>query len=627
MATQKEVEYGIAKIYIAAFNRVPDLGGLLNWESQYTSGKMNYTQIAEVFTNQAEYIAKYPTSLTDSEYISKIYLNVFGRTADAGGLENWVNQLVHSDITGFNRGNIMNSMLDAASTDGNEDGLRLTNQAKFGVDAVNNGKDPDASTLLLSEITSNSSTITEATAMLEDTVSPTITNIAIAAGNYTTGGIIDITVSFSENIVVQGVDSTFTLNIGSYAKKAIYASKTSNSITYKYTVEDGIAETEKSVSAAVNGLSLNTTTIKDVSYRTADLTSALVSNASATITDTVPPSIVINSASYTSNADRLILYGSGFLSILEQNETSSTDVTSRLDFTKLIWDIDGDYDTVAETDTDPAIANVNFASSDIKLLKLVSDTEISIILTSTAGAALESTPNYGYATLGTGADTLDVLAGFTQDTVGNISLDAIKNNIIVGIDGIFWGSSDNNTITGTTNGDTMYGQDGTDILYGLSGNDTLSGGNGDDTLSGGLGIDTMTGGAGADKFVFLENTTDSIPLFSSVEGIDKITDLLLNGTSADRIDLVSTVSTVNASISGSASQSTFIGNINTLFISTGAVISKDISATLIVISGGDLSGNSYIAVDVNADDQFTASDFIVNVTGVTITDFSVGAFI
>ncbi|WP_041672306.1 DUF4214 domain-containing protein [Sulfurimonas denitrificans] len=80
----------ITKIYIAAFNRAPDAAGLSNWMNQYTAGLMTYKQISEDFSNQAEYKAKYPSAMTNDEYITKIYSNVFGRTPDAGGLENWL---------------------------------------------------------------------------------------------------------------------------------------------------------------------------------------------------------------------------------------------------------------------------------------------------------------------------------------------------------------------------------------------------------------------------------------------------------------------------------------------------------------------------------------------------------
>lgn len=153
----------IAQIYIAAFNRVPDAGGLSNWMNQYMAGKMTYAQIAEDFTKQAEYVAKYPTIMTNTEYVTKIYNNVFGRTPDAGGLTNWVNQLDATSITHINRGNIMTYMLASAGAAGNTDGMRLDNQAAFAVQSILDGVPEATATAQLANITSDATTVTAAT--------------------------------------------------------------------------------------------------------------------------------------------------------------------------------------------------------------------------------------------------------------------------------------------------------------------------------------------------------------------------------------------------------------------------------------------------------------------------------
>lgn len=164
----------ITKIYIAAFNRAPDAAGLSNWMNQYTSGLMTYTQISQDFSNQAEYITKYPSAMTNSEYITAIYSNVFGRTPDAGGLTNWVNQLDAAATTGATRGNIMKTMLDAAGATGNTDGLRLTNQATFAVQAVViDGVSDVTATAQLANITSDAATVTTANAAV-DTVAANV---------------------------------------------------------------------------------------------------------------------------------------------------------------------------------------------------------------------------------------------------------------------------------------------------------------------------------------------------------------------------------------------------------------------------------------------------------------------
>ena len=75
------------------------------------------------------------------------------------------------------------------------------------------------------------------------------------------------------------------------------------------------------------------------------------------------------------------------------------------------------------------------------------------------------------------------------------------------------------TIQGTSGSDNLTGTPGNDQISGHAGNDTLKGGLGNDYLEGGGGNDFLTGGSGRDTFV----------LDHSGGGIDRITDLSVNG--------------------------------------------------------------------------------------------------
>lgn len=129
----------IAKIYFAAFNRAAEPDGLQNWLNQYTAGLMDYSKISENFSAQTEYITTYPTAQSSADYITAIYLNVFGRAPDAGGLQNWINQLDNPNTTGFNKGNIMSALLNSAGSAGNTDGMRLDNKAAVNISLIDSG--------------------------------------------------------------------------------------------------------------------------------------------------------------------------------------------------------------------------------------------------------------------------------------------------------------------------------------------------------------------------------------------------------------------------------------------------------------------------------------------------------
>ncbi len=83
-----------------------------------------------------------------------------------------------------------------------------------------------------------------------------------------------------------------------------------------------------------------------------------------------------------------------------------------------------------------------------------------------------------------------------------------------------YGTSGDNSLTGSAKDDVLLGAAGNDKLSGGNGRDQLVGGKGFDTLTGGAGGDNLQGGANNDKFVFLK-VADS---FGSSSNRDTIAD-------------------------------------------------------------------------------------------------------
>ncbi|HIJ62038.1 MAG TPA: DUF4214 domain-containing protein [Rhodospirillaceae bacterium] len=98
----------LARLYQAAFNRAPDIGGLNAWEDVYaanisasvkTQGAVTSLaltplstggiSVAQGFTGSAEFTAKY-AGLDNTGFLNQLYNNVFSRPADAGGLSAWL---------------------------------------------------------------------------------------------------------------------------------------------------------------------------------------------------------------------------------------------------------------------------------------------------------------------------------------------------------------------------------------------------------------------------------------------------------------------------------------------------------------------------------------------------------
>jgi len=100
----------IARLYSAAFDRVPDDQGLAFWENVYANNVSSSakaagyyvslaqtndgsgTSIAGGFMQSSEFTNRYGT-LTDTGFVNALYQNVLGRGPDQAGLSFWLNQL------------------------------------------------------------------------------------------------------------------------------------------------------------------------------------------------------------------------------------------------------------------------------------------------------------------------------------------------------------------------------------------------------------------------------------------------------------------------------------------------------------------------------------------------------
>ena len=77
------------RVYKAAFNRTPDLGGLGFWISGMDGGE-SLNAVAQGFVNSAEFKTVYGASPTNAQIVTRFYDNVLGRAADSGGYNYWL---------------------------------------------------------------------------------------------------------------------------------------------------------------------------------------------------------------------------------------------------------------------------------------------------------------------------------------------------------------------------------------------------------------------------------------------------------------------------------------------------------------------------------------------------------
>lgn len=254
----------VAKIYIAAFDRIPDAGGLDFWVSSYMSGENTLESIAQLFTNSTEYKTAYPSSISTAEYVEKIYINVFNRASDADGKKFWVNALTAGALT---NGTLMKAMVDAASANGSTDGFMLTNQATFGIWAADNKISFETANAQLSSITYDDSTLANAKSTISTSLTPSSLDLSSAD---------DTGSSYTDNITQNTSALTISGNAAAGSTVKLYDTNGTTLLGTGTATSSGTFSIDVSLSEGTHSLTGKATT-----------TSGTSSSASSTLSITV----------------------------------------------------------------------------------------------------------------------------------------------------------------------------------------------------------------------------------------------------------------------------------------------------------------------------------------------------
>ncbi len=124
--TQKD----ITEIYIASFNRAPDNLGLLYWNDKVEQENWSIDDVAKSFFDSQEAAQKYPTTLSDENFLNTIYNNVLGRDGEKAGMTYWLEQMQK----GITREQMIPTILNGAKADTGDanDKLFLQNRTEVG---------------------------------------------------------------------------------------------------------------------------------------------------------------------------------------------------------------------------------------------------------------------------------------------------------------------------------------------------------------------------------------------------------------------------------------------------------------------------------------------------------------
>lgn len=98
----------VARLYWSFFHRIPDAGGLSYWAKKHAAGT-SLRAIANSFAKSSEFQNTYG-SLTDTAFVSLVYVNVFERQPDPGGLAHWLGRLQ----AGVSRGEMMTGFSESS---------------------------------------------------------------------------------------------------------------------------------------------------------------------------------------------------------------------------------------------------------------------------------------------------------------------------------------------------------------------------------------------------------------------------------------------------------------------------------------------------------------------------------
>lgn len=118
------------ELYIAYFNRAPDAIGLNFWGTAFANG-VTFEEMASQFVDQTETRAAYPDGTSNSDFVTAVYDNVFGRIPDQGGFDFWVDMLNRSAETGVTRDQFILEVLRGVE-DGSDDRSFLDSKVDIG---------------------------------------------------------------------------------------------------------------------------------------------------------------------------------------------------------------------------------------------------------------------------------------------------------------------------------------------------------------------------------------------------------------------------------------------------------------------------------------------------------------
>lgn len=93
----------LAQFYSAAFDRRPDATGLAYWTNSVKAGSLTAMAVADFFAASPEFAARYG-SLSNAQFVDRMYHNILDRPGEAEGTTLWTHAL---DAGAMDRGDVL----------------------------------------------------------------------------------------------------------------------------------------------------------------------------------------------------------------------------------------------------------------------------------------------------------------------------------------------------------------------------------------------------------------------------------------------------------------------------------------------------------------------------------------
>jgi len=588
----------IQGIYIALFGRPADPLGL-QFFNQATNNGANLTAIGDLAAS-AEYQDRFE-GMSNVQIVNSIYQSLFGRDADLAGLTFFTAALQNGT---YNINNIAIAILDGAQGDDLATVNNKIEAANLFTASLDTGAEvvayqgegaAEQGRAFLAGITEDEATVptqTQVDAAIAAIVAdpnaggPGDTFTLTNATNAISGGVDTITGSSGDDnfraILAESLDSTDTLDGGAgfdtlnISANGINTDANNNAPILRNIerINNADSATALNLANAVGVQQVWTTGVAG-NYDNASL--ATVFGASGSVNTNIDIDYAGTFAG-TTTAQLAVAMTGGATADFDFDDAASIEAVS-------INAVSGN----STVDLDGAL--------DLEAVSVTGAGRVTVVTTGEAGLeTFDASGNTGGVTYVSNAVTGDVtVTGGSGNDVLNFGNGTAASSI------------------------TINAGAGNDSVTGGAGDDTIDLGAGNDLYNGSLGEDTITLGAGNDVAIYTAGAQ------STIGSMDVITDFNVSGNDtldvsafgvalATAADLISAQSAVDALAEGS----TITDAVNAAFGASFAGAGNE----LVYFT---FEENTYAAIDVNADGNFDANEFVVELTGsvaLTASDFT-----